>query len=282
MYVAYDESPTISPVLAAFVVCRIRDQWGDAAVTCRNKVELVAKLSGLTPRWAIHRKHNLKKINATDPFTAAIHNRQAKLILEITLASARESIRMATEIITRLGEAVQDGFLRHHLLAGAREVAAIEGVLETVLWTDEQDSPCLVRTLSSEIGKLERFYAGRIRRVQRRLSLPNFYPSWMAEIIFRLIARTVICDALVNSPRNAQISVRLWRNRETLCFSVEGIGFCTEGALLDRIDRPKYIISLLNALNGTFVSMPDGISIHMPVAACAEADIIDDATPFRR
>jgi hypothetical protein len=51
---------------------------------------------------------------------------------------------------------------------------------------------------------LERIYAGRIGPIDRRMAIQNFTPSWTAEIIFRLIARTIIYDAFINAPRNGR------------------------------------------------------------------------------
>jgi hypothetical protein len=249
-------------------------------VTYPTEPERLARIPEPASSKAVDRKHNLKSIGLTDPCAAAIRNRQARLILENTLAAARESIRLATEVVIRRGDATRDSFLRHHYFVVARELAAIEGVLEASLWSNESGPPCFVRTLASEISKLECFFAGRIAPVDRRLAIPNFSPSWMAEIIFRLIARAIIYDAFLSVPYNAKISIRLWRDSEKLCFSVEGIGYCSERALLSRIARPKHFRSLLDALSGTFVGAPNGITIHIPVATCAEVDSTDGVAPF--
>jgi hypothetical protein len=229
----------------------------------------------LSPR-AVDRKHNLRSANTIDPFF--FRNRQAKLILENTLAVARDSIRSATDLVTRRAGATPDPFLRHHLLATAREVAAIEGVLEASLWPDEPGPPCLVRTLMSEIYKLERIYEGRIGPIDRRMAIQNFTPSWMAEIIFRLISRAIIYDAFINAPRNGRLSLQLWLVNEMICLTVDGAGYCTEQALLLRIERPKHFKLLLHSLSGSFAGRPNGISIRIPVAACTPSEATDEVT----
>jgi hypothetical protein len=232
-----------------------------------------------SPLQAVDRKHNLRRANTIDLFLAA-RNRQTRLILEHTLAAARDSIRSATHLVNRRADAVLDSFVRHQLHATAHDVAAIEGVLEAGLWPDEPGSPCLVRTLTSEICKLGRLYAGRIGPSDRRMAIENFTPSWTAEIIFRLIARAVIYDAFGNAPPNAQLSIQLLLIEETIRLSVDGAGYCTEQALILRIDRPKQFKLLLRALSASLKSRPNGVSINIPVAACAPLDATDNVTLF--
>jgi hypothetical protein len=226
------------------------------------------------PPREVDRKHNLRGANTIDPFF--FRNRQAKLILENTLAVARDSIRSATDLVTRRAGATPDSFLRHHLLATAREVAAIEGVLEANLWPDDPGPPCLVRTLTSEICKLERVYAGRIGPIDRRMAIQNFTPSWTAEIIFRLIVRAIIYDAFINAPRNGRLSLQLGLVNEMICLTFDGAGYCTEQALLLRIERPKHFKLLLHSLSGSLASRPNGISIRIPIAVCTPLKRTDD------
>lgn len=232
------------------------------------------------PLRAVDRKHNLRPADTIDLFFMAVRNYQARLILEHALAAAGDSIRSATHLVNRRADAAQDAFLRHQLHATAHDVAAIEGVLEASLWPDDPGPPCLGRTLTSEILKLERFYTGRIGPIDRRMGIENFTPSWTAEIIFRLIARAVIYDAFVSAPPNARLSIQLLRLEETICLSVDSAGYCTEQALMLRIDRPKQFKLLLHALSASLGSRPHGVSIDIPVAACAPLDATDSVTLF--
>ena len=229
---------------------------------------------------SVDRKHNLRRADTIDLFFMAVRNRQTRLILEHTLAAARDSIRSATHLVNRRADAAQDAFLRHQLHATAHDVAAIEGVLEASLWPDDPGPPCLVRTLTSEICKLERFHAGRIGPIDRLIGIESFTPSWTAEIIFRLIARAVIYDAFDSAPPNARISIELLRLEETIRLSVDGAGYCTEQALMLRIDRPKQFKLLLHALSASLASRPNGVSINVPVAACAPLGATDNVTVF--
>jgi hypothetical protein len=244
------------------------------------KPDHLAGFPELQPPKAVERKLNLRSANVVDPFFIALRKRQTKLILENTLAAARDHIRSATKILNRRADATRDSFLRHQFLATAREVAAIEGVLEASLWMDEAGAPCLVRTLMSELCKLERLYAGRIGRIDRRIAVQNFTPSWTAEIIFRLIARGIICDAFVSAPRNGRLLLQLLLDKETIDLNVDGAGYRTEQALMLRIDRPKHFKLLLDSLSASIASRPNGISIRIPIAACAPLEPTDDVTLF--
>jgi hypothetical protein len=235
----------------------------------RIRPDFLAEFSGPVPSWTVDRIQNLGDAAIMDPSIVAARNRQTKLILENTLAAARDSIRSAADLVQRRGDATLDTFLRHHLFSTAREVAAIEGVLEASLWQDEPGPPCLVRTLISEISKLERLHAGRIGPIDRQITSLNFIPSWTSEIIFRLLARAIIYDAFVNAPRQKRLSLRLWLDGATLRFSIEGQGYCTEQSLMLRIDRPRHFKLLLESLNGSLRGTPGGISICFPVVALA-------------
>ena len=226
------------------------------------------------PLRVVNRKHDFRRASSTDLFLA-VRNRQTRLILEHTLAAARDSIRSATHLVNRRADAALDFFVRHQLHATAHDVAAIEGVLEVSLWPDDPGPPCFVRTLTSEICKLERLYAGRIGPVDRQMAIENFTPSWTAEIIFRLIARAVIFDAFDSAPPNARLSIQLLPVEETIRLSVDGAGYCTEQALMLRINRPKQFKSLLHALSASLKSRSNGVSIDIPVAVCAPLDATD-------
>ena len=247
-------------------------------MTCPVRPDRLAGLSERASSWTVDRMHNFKTDYTIDPFIVAAQNRQTKLILENTLAVARDSVRSATTLVTRRGSATPDAFLRHHLFATAREVAALEGILEANLWPDEPGPLCLVRTLTSEVSKLERVYGGFIGQIDRQTAILDFTPSWTAEIIFRLLARAIIFDAFVNAPRQTRLSLRLWQDRDMLHFSIDGAGYCTEQALMLRIDRPKNFRLLLDSLNGSLRSTPNGISIGFPVAACTPLESSDDQT----
>ena len=230
----------------------------------------------LPPLLAVDRNQDLRRANAIDPYFVAVRNFQTRLILEHTLAAARESIRSATYLVNRRADNASDSFIRHQLHATAHEVAAIEGILEFSLWPDDPGPPCLVRTLASEICKLERFYAGRMEPINCRMSIETFTPSWTAEIIFRLVARAVIYDAFDSAPPNAQLSIQLSLLEETIRFTIDNAGYHTEQALMLRIDRPKLFKLLLRALSASLESRPRGVSINIPVAACAPLDETDN------
>lgn len=220
---------------------------------------------------------NLGSESATDPIFVEARKRQIQLILQNTLAAARGSIRSATDTVRRRAYTTPDSFTRYHLLEAAREVAAIEGLLEASLWSDETSQPCLVRTVTSEICKLERLYAGRIRPIERRMVVQSFTASWTADIIFRLIVRALIYDAQANVPSNARLSVQLRLVKEMIWLSIDGAGYCTEQTLMLRVDRPKHLKMLLHSLSGSLESRPDGMSVGIPIAACIPPDYIDDA-----
>jgi hypothetical protein len=246
----------------------------------RVKPTHLTGFSGSEPSWTVDPMHNFKSTVATGVFIATAQNRQTKLILENTLAAARDSVRGVADLVYRRANTTSDSFLRHQLLAAAREVSAIGGVLEASLWSDEPGRPCLIRTLLSEISKLERLYTGRIGPIDRQIAILNFIPSWTSQIIFGLLARAVIYDAFVTAPPNARLSLRLWLDRDMLRFSIDGAGYCTEQALMLRIDRPKHFKQLLESLNGSLRSTARGISICFPLAACTPLESTDDHTVF--
>jgi hypothetical protein len=252
--------------------------YGDMTMTITTQSDCLADFREPAPPLRVSRDHNIRNANLIDPLIVAAQNRQAKFILENALAAARDSIRSATDIVRRRGNAKLDPFLRHHLLATAREVAKIEGIFEASLWSDEPGPPCLVRALTSEISKLERLYGERRGPINRHFAVLNFTPSWTAEIIFRLIARALIYDAFANAPCNARLSLCLRLDAEMLRFDIDGAGHNNEQALMSRIDRPKYFKSLLDALSGSLESTPNGICVCMPITACTPLETADDMT----
>lgn len=247
----------------------------------RSKPDQMARFSGLEPLWAVDAAHNFKTAAAAEKILAAARNRQTKLIFEDTLVAARDSVRTAADLVYRRASTTSDSFLRHQLLAAAREVSAIDSVLESSLWPGEAGPPCLIRTLLSEISKLERFYAGRIGQIDRQIAIPDFIPSWTSQIIFRLLVREFIYDAFVNAEPKARLSLRLGLDRDMIRFSIVGAGYCTEQALMLRIDRPKRFQLLLESLNGHLQSTAGGMSICFPVAACRSLEFTDDGTGLR-
>jgi hypothetical protein len=228
----------------------------------------LGRFSEFEPSWAVDPIRNFETVAAAEAFIAAARNRQAKLILENTLAAARDSVRAAADLVYRRANTTTDSFLRHQLLATAREVSAIDGVLERNLWPAEPGPPCLIRTLQSEISKLERFCAGRIGKIDHQIAILKFSPSWTSQIIFRLLVREFIYDVFVNAEPELRLSLRLWLDRDMICFSIDGAGYCTEQAFMLRIGRPKHFQRLLESLSGTLRSTVRGISIRFPVAAC--------------
>jgi hypothetical protein len=252
---------------------------GDTAMTFTIKPDRLDEFSESTAPLGISRNYSSRNTNVGDPLITAAQNRQTKLILEKTLAEARNSIRSATDIVRRRGNATLDTFLRHHLLATAREVAAIESIFEASLWPEESGPPCLVRSLTSEISRLESFYTGRIGPINKYTTVANFTPSWTAEIIFRLIARALIYDALITAPRFARLAICLRLDGEILRLDIDGAGHSTAQALMSRIDRPKHFKALLDALCGNLESRPNGIRVCMPTA-CIESAAEEDTTPF--
>jgi hypothetical protein len=232
-----------------------------------------------TPR-ATDLKRGLRRAKASDPFFTAVRERQMQLIVDNTLAAARDSLRAATRLVTRRADTSPDPFLRHHLLAAARDVAAIEAVLEASLWPDEQGPPCLARALKSELCWFEQLYAGHIGPIDGRVAIENFTPSWTAEIIFRLIARAILYDTFINAHPHACLSVQLSMANEMICLSIDGAGFCTGQVLLSRIDRPRQFKMLLRSLRGNLVGRSNGISVNIPAAACAPVEEADDVTLY--
>lgn len=239
-----------------------------------------AGVTGGLPRRGAPRTVDLKQVRrragTSDLFFAEIRERQMQLIVDNTLAAARDSLRAATSLVTHRADASPDPFLRHHLLAAARDVAAIEAVLEASLWPDEQGPPCLARALKSELCWFEQLYAGHVGSIDGRVTIENFTPSWTAEIIFRLIARAVLYDTFVNAHPHARLSVQLSMTNEMINLSVDGAGFCTGQALLARIDRPRQFKLLLRSIRGNLVSRSNGISVNIPAAACAPVAEIDE------
>ena len=246
------------------------------------KVDRLAEFPESAPPLRVSRNHSIRNANVIDPLIVAAYNRQTKLILENALAEARDSIRSATDIVSRRGNAASDSFLRHHLHATAREVAKIDGLFEASLWPNEPGPPCLVRVLTSEIFKLERLYAERLGPINKHFAVLNFTPSWTAEIIFRLLARALICDAFSNAPCNTELSLCLRLDGEMLRFDIDGAGHNSEQAVMSRIARPYHFKSLLDALSGSLGSTPNGISVRIPIIACTPLETADDLSSFKR
>jgi hypothetical protein len=256
--------------------------YGDMTMTFTIKLDRLAEFPESAPPLRVSCNHSIRNANVIDPVIVAAYNRQTKLILESALAAARDSIRSATDIVSRRGNATSDPFLRHHLLATAREVAKIDGIFEASLWPDEPGPPCFVRVLTSEIYKLERVYAERLGPINKHFAALNFSLSWTAEIIFRLIARALIYDAFSNAPCNTELSLYLRLDGEMLRFDIDGAGHNSELSLTSRIDRPKHFKLLLDALSGSLGSTPNGISVHIPITACRPLETADDLSSFKR
>src|ERR1700722_19871202 len=143
-------------------------------MTITIKFDRLTEFPETAPPLRAPPNHNIRNANVTDLRSVTTYNRQAKLILEHALAAARDSVRSATQVVSRHGNSASDSFLLHQLLATAREVAKINGIFEASLWPDEPGPPCLVRVLTSEISKLERLYAERLGPINRQLAVLNF------------------------------------------------------------------------------------------------------------
>jgi hypothetical protein len=257
----------------------IRIFFGDKAMTFDIvKPDYITELLELAMPSVVSSDHVIKDADDVNSFTISAHNRQAMLILQNVMAEAHASLMSATAVVSRRGIATPDPFLRYHLLAAAREVAAISGVLEASLWVSEPGPPCFVRTLASEVSRLESLYTERVGPIERCKVALNFVPSWTSEIIFRLLVRALIYDAFVHAPHKAKFSLRLQRDGEVLRFGIDGSGLCSEHALMSRIDHPKNLKLLLASLSAHLKSAPNGISVCIPVTACMPLEPGEDVT----
>jgi hypothetical protein len=201
-------------------------------------------------------------------FAIKTKNRQTKLILENTIAEAHDAFRLATELIMRRGDAASDTFLRHQLVSTAREVAEIARVLQSNIGSGESGTPCFLRTLAAEVSKLDRLFPGRVGQIDQRMTGLDFAPSWTAEIVFGLIARTLIRDALIYSAGKANVSVWLKQDERLIRLGVNQSGRYERQTLDSRIDRPERFMLLREALRASVEITPSGITVCIPIIAC--------------
>jgi hypothetical protein len=214
-------------------------------------------------------------------FDIETKDRQTKLILENTLAEAHDAFRLATDLIMRRGDAASDTFLRHQLISTAREVAEVARVLQSNIGSGESKTPCFLRTLASEVSKLDRLFPGRVGQIDRRMTELDFVPSWTAEIVFGLIARTLIHDALIYAACKARVSVWLRQDERLVRLGVHQSGRYEQRTLVSRIDRPERFMLLREALRASVGITPSGITVCIPVIACLPTHPAEDEALFR-
>jgi hypothetical protein len=214
-------------------------------------------------------------------FAIKTKNRQTKLILENTIAEAHDAFRLATDLIMRRGDAASDTFLRHQLVSTAREVAEIARVLQSNIGSGESRIPCFLRTLASEVSKLNLLFPGRVGQIDRRMTGLDFVPSWTAEIVFGLIARTLIRDALIYAACKAKISVWLKQDERLVRLGVNQSGHYEQRTLVSHIDRPERFMLLLEALSASLQITPSGITVCIPIIACLPTHLAEDEALVR-
>ncbi len=205
----------------------------------------------------------------------AAHGKQAQVGVEEALHEAREALRAASELVASRGLAMNDAYLRHHLLSLAREISALSMSVKAQPCQTELGPPSFASILDEEIACVGAMFPDRQGQIRRTAVTVDFFPSWTATHIFGLIARTLVRDAIRNSEPDAMLSVRLRQDRATLRFGIDGVGGCTEPELMARIAHPKRFLALVHSLSGRIESAPNGITIQMPVIACSRLDPFD-------
>lgn len=210
---------------------------------------------------------------AVVPLMAAAQNRQSQLVVEDTIKEARLALRQAADLVIERGWATSDTFVRHHLLSAAREISMISVALNSAGQHCEGATPCLVRTLDRELASVAAAYPERAAQISRGFVSLDIFPTWTAVFIFGLVVRILIHDAIQNTDQSTRLSVRFRRDREMLRFGIDGAGQSNEEALMGRICNPNRFRSLVSALSGRVESAPNGISIRMPVVACASLEV---------
>jgi len=208
------------------------------------------------------------------PLMAAAQTRQSQLLVEDTINEARTALRAATDLVINRGWATSDTFVRHHLLSAAREIAAISVSLNASVEHGESATPCLVRVVDHEIASVAACFPDRAGQISRGVISLDVLPSWTSVFIFGLVVRTLLNDAVHHTTPGTRLSVRFRQDREMLRFGIDGAGHCSESELLSRIPDPKRFRSLIASLSGRVESAPNGISIRMPVIACASIEFL--------
>jgi hypothetical protein len=222
------------------------------------------------------------KLQETTALIAEMQNRQSRLLIEEAIESAYAVIAAASEIVGNRALATSDAFLRFHLLASAREIAAMPIALDRIM-RGEASPPCLIRFLEREIARLKTLFPERVGRMDCSAVAVDLIPSWSSACIFGLIARILLEDAVRQTPK-AWLSVWLNRDEEILRFGIDGAGKCGEAALMQRISSPGRCRALVSSLSGRIEAAGNGISVRIPVIAitCLDETEISARRTVRR
>jgi hypothetical protein len=202
----------------------------------------------------------------------AAHGKQAQLAVEQAVHEAREALRAASELVASRGLAMNDAYLRHHLLSLAREITALSMSVKAQPCQTELGPPSFAHVLDKEIQSVAMLFPNRRNQIVRRAVAVDFRSSWTAAYIFGSLARTMVTDAIRQTSPETGLSVRLRQDREILRFGIDGAGSCAEAELMNRIAHPRRFRALVSSLSGRIESAPNGITIWMPVMACSQLE----------
>jgi hypothetical protein len=206
------------------------------------------------------------QLQETEMLIAEMQNRQSRVLVEETIESAYAVIAAAAGIVANRALATNDAFLRFHLFATAREIAAMPIALNNMI-RGEVGPPCLVRFLEREIARVKPLYPDRVGRIDYSAVAVGLIPSWSSACIFGLIVRILLEDAVCHAPK-ARLSVWLDCDEEIFRVGIDGAGKCGETALMERISSPGRCRALVSSLSGRIEATRNGISVRIPVIAC--------------
>jgi hypothetical protein len=206
-------------------------------------------------------------------YAAEIQSRQSRLVVEDTIKEACAMIATASTLVSNRALATSDAFLRFHLLAAAREIAAMPATLNYMMH-DDAEAPCLTRVVEREIGWLKAAYPERIGQINCGFAALQPVPSWSSAYIFGAIARIFLEDAVLQAPSQTQLFVRLAHDKDILRFGVVGAGKCGETEFMQRICAPGRCRSLLASLSGRIETAANGLTVTIPIIAFTSLETV--------
>jgi hypothetical protein len=191
-----------------------------------------------------------------------------RLVKNDTIAEAKIALLRASRTVMQKANATRDVILRGRLMSVAREMASLYVDLNGKADFSGDDTPCFIRVLDREIAGAVALFPDRHGSIRRGLVSLDFTPCWTAELIFGLVARDLIQDAIYQTNSRTALDLHLRRDRAMLRFWIHGAGPCGEQELMSRIERPQRFQSLVRSVSGRLESVPNGLLLKIPVESC--------------
>jgi hypothetical protein len=174
-------------------------------------------------------------------------------------------MQTATDIVARKSGSSNDTFLRHHLMAVAREISSLSTSMIVDFLDCHAEAVCLSTIVEQEFAYASGVYPNRSTKIRKGACSPIILPSWSAAVLFRRVVRILIHDVIRNANSEKSWSVRLRARNSVVRLGIDGGGSCSESDLMSRVCNPRRLKSLLAALGAEIEDAPNGITLSVPI-----------------